>query len=114
MPTFTMDHDTDDEVLGCPSCGEANGLHLDMAVVDAYAKEDHPTAVLATASDGATHVLPSGTAPRGGSRRHGLGLAGWCELCGKQFLLWFRQHKGQTIASFIELEEDSPFASRPD
>jgi hypothetical protein len=32
-------------------------------------------------------------------RRHDVSITGWCEMCGNDFLVTFRQHKGVTLRS---------------
>lgn len=111
MDEFSLDTTADDKPMPCPSCGNDNGLHLDATVVEAWEKEDHPTAVLVIESNGTSHLAELGESPKSGGRRHAVGLLGWCELCGVRFVLWFRQHKGQTLGSYMSLSDNSPLAS---
>lgn len=102
----------DQQLLACPSCGQETGLHIDATIMQAFAREDEPAAVLVTTSNGTTKVLPPGSAvPLESWRRHGVGLVGWCEHCGEgRFVLWFQQHKGATYVSHFDVEPESALA----
>lgn len=107
MGEFSIDARADDKPMPCPRCGKDNGLHLDATIVEAWEKEDHPAAVLVIESNGTSHLADLAESPKPGGRRHAVGLLGWCELCGNRFVLWFRQHKGQTLGSYVSLPDES-------
>lgn len=88
----------------CPSCGE-DYVHLDNVYIAGRPREDGD--IVPVHVNAAGHVkqgfevdLP--TADIG--RRHAITIAGWCELCGANFAIEFKQHKGQTEVRVLQKE----------
>lgn len=95
--------ESNEQVMKCPECGETNGLHLDGVEVENASGQRLKTE--AKGEDASAHLdihLENSTTHRG--RRHAFSLLGWCELCGNEFSLTFKHHKGQTIFSKTVIE----------
>jgi hypothetical protein len=89
-----------DDLLLCPGCGEAEGLHVDHVVAlsasgqwlsVAAGGEDERAAL--TVDESTPYSRPSSV----DGRRHSFILGAWCELCGGTFGIELRQHKGVTM-----------------
>lgn len=88
----------DETIMNCPICGESSGLHLDGVAVENASGQR--LIAEATGEDSWARLdihLENGITHDG--RRHALSLLGRCEICGNEFRLKFRQHKGQTLFS---------------
>jgi hypothetical protein len=97
-----MDWNTEirEGVMSCPVCHDENGTHVDGVLALTRAREDSEPVYLALLADGRLNHVRDGEHPNGFAdtgRRHEFALVGWCEMCGGNWALVFRQHKGQTL-----------------
>lgn len=93
---------TEDGELLCPCCGEN---HLHQGVVEVYSRdtEDAPSRVAVIVEDGDLFCGPEKPVLAHGnpsSRRQGLRIGFWCEICDKQPSLTIAQHKGVTYVAW--------------
>lgn len=88
----------DDDTLLCPKCG---GNYLHHMAIEVFKRDED-------AKDG-LHVLIHGSVvtikhdemrANPSSRRDGLTIGFYCELCGAESVLKLAQHKGQTITTW--------------
>ena len=91
----------EDNALLCPRC---DGGYLHHGNIEVYARPEDAEQTLQTVVMGQqtkTALVASDTAPNPSSRRGGLRINFFCELCGEESDLTLAQHKGVT---FIEWE----------
>ena len=95
--------DENNELL-CPKCGE-NYLHHETVTVYSR-KEDDEKVIQTTINEGVllSGVVPSSRAANPSSRRDGLTISFWCEICHAKPVLTLAQHKGNTIVEWANLE----------
>lgn len=85
--------------MRCPECGEAYGFHIDgieianaagqKLVVEAKGEDEDSNLSLMLENHRGKEKIHDG-------RRHRISLLAWCEHCGDEFSLNFKQHKGTT------------------
>lgn len=89
-----------DGMLGCPLCGDTNGLHH--ATVEIWDQNEDADTGLHVMVDRAdpwkAGILTADTSMAGNpsSRRHGMKIKFFCELCGSWSFVSLAQHKGAT------------------
>lgn len=86
--------DSDDQALRCPVC-EDQFLHHKCVHVFEPRREDAADG-LAVAIEGPRFVVDTNLAGNPSSRRNGLCIAFWCEMCHAKPVLNIAQHKGVT------------------
>ncbi len=94
--------------LECPSCG---GQYLHHWRVSIYERaEDKPQTAVTTVDGGKTTVavLPSDRCGNPSSRRHGLTIEFYCEMCPAKPMLTIAQHKGCTELGWCEGSDELP------
>lgn len=91
-----------DGSLHCPICGEAYGLHIEVASV-AGRREDGPISpALVDEECVVTYDVPVPEGEDvGEGRRHRIALEGWCEFGDHPFAIVFTQHKGETFVEVV-------------
>ena len=99
--------------LKCPNCGETH-LHHDEVTVCFRSSEDSKTGLKTIMSRFGTHVDRDAQQYNPSSRRSGLTIEFWCEICGCASVLSIAQHKGQTEIEFtpIRLMDEEEMAKR--
>lgn len=97
MSTPLLSIDEDDLVL-CPNCGQATGLHFDR--VDVVTASGRSISAHAAGEDDSADVTVKPLLATDPNRRHSIVLHWWCEHCsgGKQTIT-LQQHKGVTQVS---------------
>lgn len=83
------------DVVRCPSCGEATGLHINEVRLENAAGQKLVATANSEDNAGRIHVSLTDDSEEKG-RRYTLTLAGECEHC-TTFELKFQQHKGMTF-----------------
>lgn len=101
-----MDWNTEirEGVLSCPVCHDENGTHVDRVHVLVSHDDGDQADYLSVGPDGMVTLEGRETHPDAFGnvgRRHEFALVGWCELCGGNWALIFRQHKGQTLVKVM-------------
>ncbi len=104
------------QTLRCPRC---SGDYLHQGTVTVYDRgEDAKVTAVSTVQNGlvSNHIRPTEETWNPSSRRHGVVIAFWCELCHGQAVpegveredLWltFAQHKGVTHVGWVFEKED--------
>ena len=99
----------DDRLLKCPGCGDANGTHHDRVTI--YSRYDDekdvtPYVIKSLGFEEDTDP-PEKIPPNPSSRRSGLIIEGWCELCPCRWNLTIGQHKGVTIIECLEIDSEN-------
>jgi len=87
---------TEDQYLLCPCCGET---YLHHGNVDIFMRPEDGTDTVHTSVTGfttKTTLVKSNTVDNPSSRRYGLRIGFWCEICGEESALTLAQHKGNT------------------
>jgi hypothetical protein len=89
-------------VLQCPR-GCAYGSNLHHGKVEVFYRTEDDERVLVTAID--RRIVKADLVPNAGSgnpssRRNGIRVHFWCELCGDGLIFNLAQHKGQTLLSW--------------
>lgn len=90
-----------DEVLACPSCG-GEYLHIDNVHISARKEDADFTEIRVDAITGDVETN-AGPGPGDEGRRHRVSLIGWCEFCGDESAIVFRQHKGETQMDIVKI-----------
>lgn len=86
----------DGKYLCCPHCGE-NYLHHDkIAVFSRNEDDEHTLRTVVGGNQTSTSVVHSSHSGNPSSRRDGLIIGFWCEICGGLSDLLIAQHKGCT------------------
>jgi hypothetical protein len=86
--------------LRCPRCNEVYLHHAEVKVFERG--EDAERTTVTTVADGRTNtaVVNSSGCGNPSSRRHGLTISFWCEMCDAKPVLTLEQHKGQTFLAW--------------
>ena len=99
-----MIHMNERNELLCPKCGES---YLHHEIVTVFSRNEDAERVLQTTvtPDGAASgVVRNAGSNNPSSRRDGLTIEFWCEICGAKPVLTFAQHKGNTIVEWADTE----------
>jgi hypothetical protein len=88
-------------ILLCPVC-DGDYVHIDDVYVAGRPREDGELVPVSVDHRGQVREGTQAALqiPDAG-RRHAFSLRGWCEICGGQFALEFKQHKGQTVVRAV-------------
>jgi len=87
----------------CPLC-HSELTHFDQVHVSAR-KEDAEFIEIRVNAMTADVEMNAGPGPGIEGRRYRISLMGWCEYCGHEFALVFRQVKGNTPVNVVDLGE---------
>ena len=101
LPTNPTDYDLD--TIKCPCCGGHNLHHEGIRVFDR--SEDDEKVVVTAIENCAVSVktVASKDAKNPSSRRHGVRISFWCEMCETiPYDLTISQHKGSTFLGWEE------------
>ena len=107
QPKFGENEESWGSELLCPVCGEQWTHHDQVEVFER--QEDAETGVhvrVATGMDKAE--VDESLEGNPSSRRNGLCIRFWCEICGAISLLSIAQHKGITYVDFVDTGEKVP------
>lgn len=103
-------------VVMCPSCGESAGLHIDGVELENASGDRHRVEAGGETQSSRFDVQQTTDANHKGNR-HQIALLGWCEHCGKDFNLTFKQHKGTGLGEALDgaarLQSPFPWTKQP-
>ena len=89
--------------MPCPLCDEPY-THIDDVIMAGRPQEDGPFEPVQVDHRGniKEHYIDYSFLKR--TRRHSIGLIGWCESCEGRFAIEFCQHKGATVVRLYRLK----------
>ena len=97
----TYEQSQDVAVALCPICNGAFTHHSDVIIYDRSEDDEHTTRI-ETNSGGVDLVEEKSNSNNPSSRRHGIRIAMFCEVCGDLPDLAIRQHKGCTEIAWCD------------
>jgi hypothetical protein len=92
-----------ENTLLCPSCGE---IYLHHEKIQIFDRDDDSKEGLHTTIENRNVKIDSDIRKNPSTRRQGILIHFWCEICNGEAILSISQHKGQTIFEFREAKED--------
>ncbi len=104
-PVFAEKVEGHGSILRCCRCGER---HLHHDEVDIFARSEDAVSGLHVNVQNTQVAIDTSLNGNPSSRRHGLSILFWCEICHARQVLTVAQHKGQTFVNLIDTGSEMP------